>query len=82
MRVSLSNLPEFEMFATLNRGTAKEVEVCFKVINGIGSFKFNSTNYELENNKIEISVGSLIDSTYRTFKITSSYDVPQSEIPV
>ena len=77
-----SNLPEFEMFATLNRGTAKEVEVCFKVINGIGSFKFNSTNYELENNKIEISVGSLIDSTYRTFKITSSYDVPQSEIPV
>jgi parallel beta-helix repeat protein len=77
-----SDLPEFDMFATLNRGTAKEVEVNFKVINGVGTFKFNSTDYNPENNRIEISVGSLIDSTYRTFKITSIYEVPADEIPV
>ncbi|WP_405267107.1 right-handed parallel beta-helix repeat-containing protein [Methanobrevibacter sp.] len=77
-----SNLPEFDMYATLNRGTAKEVEVNFNVINGVGSFKFNPTSYYDANNIIEVSVGSLIDSTYRTFKITSKYEVPESEIPV
>lgn len=76
-----SNLPEFDMYATLNRGTAKEIEVNFNVVNGVGSFKFNADNYNDSNNVIEISVGSLLDSTYRTFKITSKYDVPESEIP-
>ena len=77
-----SNLPEFDMYATLNRGTAKEAEVKFNVVKGVGSFKFNAENYNEANNVIEISVGSLIDSTYRTFKITSTYNVPQGEIPV
>ena len=76
-----SNLPEFDMFATLNRGTANEIEVNFNVVNGVGSFKFDAANYNAENNVIEISVGSLLDSTYRTFKITSTYEVPESEIP-
>ena len=77
-----SNLSEFDMYATLNRGTAKEVEVNFNVVNGVGSFVFNSNNYNDADNVIEISVGSLLDSTYRTFKISSRYEVPQSEIPV
>lgn len=77
-----SNLPEFDMYATLNRGTAKEAEVNFNVLNGVGTFNFNANNYGDVNNIIEISVGSLLDSTYRTFKITSKYEVPQSEIPV
>lgn len=77
-----SNLPEFDMYATLNRGTAKEAEVNFNVLNGVGTFNFNANNYDDVNNIIEISVGSLLDSTYRTFKITSKYEVPQSEIPV
>ena len=77
-----SNLPEFDMYATLNRGTAKEIEVNFNVVNGVGSFAFNANNYNDADNVIEISVGSLLDSTYRTFKITSIYEVPQSEIPV
>ena len=76
-----SDLSQFDMYATLNRGTAKEIEVNFMVVNGVGSFKFNSTSYNDSNNVIEISVGSLIDSTYRTFKITSRYEVPDSEIP-
>ena len=77
-----SNLPEFDMYATLNRGTAKEVEVNFNVVDGVGTFCFNADNYNDAGNVIEISVGSLLDSTYRTFKITSKYNVPQSEIPV
>lgn len=76
-----SNLSEFDMYATLNRGTAKETEVNYNVADGVGSFKFNSTNYNDSGNVIEISVGSLIDSTYRTFKITFRYEVPDSEIP-
>ena len=77
-----SNLAEFELYATLNRATAKEVEVKFNVVNGVGSFTFDAGNYNGSNNVIEISVGSLIDSTYRTFKITSTYNVPDSEIPI
>ena len=76
-----SNLAQFELYATLNRATAKEIEVKFNVVNGVGSFIFDAGNYNESNNVIEISVGSLIDSTYRTFKITSTYDVPDSEIP-
>ena len=76
-----SNLAQFELYATLNRATAKEIEVKFNVVKGVGSFTFDAGNYNESNNVIEISVGSLIDSTYRTFKITSTYDVPDSEIP-
>lgn len=35
----------------------------------------------LLNNIIEISVGSLIYSTSRVFKVTYAYEVPESEIP-
>lgn len=76
-----SNLAEFDMFATLNRGTAKEMEVNFQINNGVGTFNFDATHFNDSNNVIEISVGSLLDSTYRTFKITSKYNVPESEIP-
>lgn len=76
-----SNLPEFEMYAALNRATSKEVEIKFMVVNGVGTFTFNPDNYNDEGNVIEISVGSLLQSTYRTFKITSTYNVPESEIP-
>ena len=76
-----SNLAEFDMFATLNRGTAKEIEVNFHVNEGVGTFNFDAAYFNASNNVIEISVGSLLDSTYRTFKITSTYNVPESEIP-
>ncbi len=76
-----SNLPVFDMFATLNRGTDKEVEVIFDVINGIGTFTFDSSKFDSAGNVIEISIGSLIDSTSRIFKVTYRYDVPENEIP-
>ena len=76
-----SSLPVFDMFATLNRGTDNEVEVAFDVIDGIGTFTFDASKFNSAGNVIEISIGSLIDSTSRVFKVTYSYEVPESEIP-
>ena len=73
--VQASNLPEFDLFATLNWGTANAVEVNFDVINGVGSFSFNSSDYNADNNTISITVASLIDSTSRVPKIIYSCDV-------
>ena len=75
-----SNLPEFDMYATLNRGTEKEVEVNFNVTDGVGSFTFDAGNYNNQSNIVEVSIGSLLDSTSRVFKATYSYGVPASEI--
>ena len=75
-----SNLSKFDMYATLNRGTDKEIEVVFDVINGVGTFTFDKENYNDANNLIEISVGSLLYSTSRIFKVTYSYNVPENEI--
>ena len=72
-----SSLPVFDMYATLNNVT----EVNFYVINGKGTFTFDSGDYAAENNEIDISIGSLINSTSRTFKVTYAYKVPNSEIP-
>ena len=72
-----SNLPVFDMFATLNNN----VEVNFNVVDGVGTFTFDSSNFNVENNVIDISIGSLIDSTSRVFKVTYSYNVPNTEIP-
>ena len=76
-----SNLPEFDMFATLNRGTDKQVEAVFDVVDGVGTFTFDSSNFNSANNVIEISIGSLVDSTSRVFKVTYKYEVPEGEIP-
>ena len=76
-----ANLPEFDMFATLNRGTDKQVEAVFDVVDGVGTFTFDSSNFNSTNNVIEISIGSLIDSTSRVFKVTYLYEVPEGEIP-
>lgn len=76
-----SNLSTFDLYATLNRGTDKQVEVIFDVVNGVGSFSFNAENYNAANNTIEISIGSLLESTTRIFLPTYSYQVPESEIP-
>ena len=76
-----SNLPKFNLYATLNRQSGNAYEVVFDVVNGVGTFTFDSSEYADNNNIIEISVGSLLYSTSRVFKVTYLYDVPQSEIP-
>ena len=80
--VLASNLPVFDMYATLNRGTDKETEVVLDVIDGIGTFSFDSSKFNSSGNLIEISIGSLINSTTRVFKVTYQHEVPESEIPV
>ena len=75
-----SYLPKFDLYATLNRGTDNQVEVVFYVIDGVGTFNFNVTDYNGANNVIEISIGSLIHSTSRTYKVIYQFKVPDSEI--
>ena len=58
-----SNLPLFEMYATLN-----DVEIKFNVINGVGLFSFDMENFNSESNVIKVSIGSLKDQ-YRTFEV-------------
>ena len=77
-----TSLASFDIYATLNRGTDKETEVHFYVINGTGRFSFDKENYLDSNNKIEISVGSLINIVDRLYSVVYTYEVPESEIPV
>ena len=76
-----SNLPEFNLFATLNRGTSNEEEVEFIITNGVGTFAFDSNKFGKDRNVIEISVGSFNDGD-RTYKAFYIYVVPENEIPV
>ena len=70
-----SNLPEFDLYATLNRGSDKAVEVNFISSNGVAAFSFDDSDYGAENNIIEISIGSLLNSTSRVFKVIYSFTV-------
>ena len=75
--VKASNLPEFDLFATLNWGDNNAVEVNFKVVDGVGTFAFGSGDYLPANNKISITVATLLNSTSRVPKVIYPYDVPE-----
>ncbi|WP_297982583.1 right-handed parallel beta-helix repeat-containing protein [uncultured Methanobrevibacter sp.] len=75
------SLAKFDIYATINRGTESQEEVHFWIENGTGSFSFNKENYIGGNNKIEISVGSLIHVIDRLYSVVYTYEVPESEIP-
>ena len=77
-----TSLASFDIYATLNRGTDKETEVHFNVINGTGNFSFEKNQFSDSDNKIEISVGSLINIVDRLYTVVYTYNVPESEIPV
>ena len=70
-----SNLPEFDLYATLNRGTDKAVEVNFISENGAATFGFDAQDYDDGKNTIELSIGSLLNSTSRVFKAIYSFEV-------
>ena len=72
-----SNLPTFEMYATLNNDT----EVVFNVINGVGEFTFDSSAFDNESNVIKVSIGSLKD-TARYFEVLMSKVLQNGEIPI
>ncbi len=70
-----SKLPVFEMYATLN----DDVEVKFNVVEGVGTFSFDS-GFNAENNVIKVSIGSLTDQ-YRNFEPLLNRTLETSEIP-
>ena len=72
-----SNIPVFEMYATLNNDT----EVVFNVINGVGSFGFDAQYFTNSTNEIKISIGSLKDEN-RIFEVEMSKILDASEIPI
>ena len=69
-----SNLPNFDLFATLNGH-----EVNFMVVNGIGAFSFFKESFHNESNTIDISIGSLFDGN-RLFKPIFSKALNSTEI--
>ncbi|MDO5815312.1 MAG: hypothetical protein Q4Q18_06715, partial [Methanobrevibacter sp.] len=71
-----SNLPVFEMYATLNNN----VEIKFNVVEGVGTFSFDS-GYSNDNNEIKVSIGSLKDQ-YRNFEVLLNKTLDSSEVPV
>jgi hypothetical protein len=73
--VVASQLPVFEMYATLN----DNVEVIFDVVNGVGTFSFDS-GFNEDNNQIKVSIGSLSDQ-YRNFEAILNKNLETSEIP-
>ena len=74
--VVASNLPVFDIFATLN----DDVEVKFDVVNGVGVFSFDAGDFKEGENVIKVSIGSLTDSD-RLFKVEMSKTLSAGEIP-
>lgn len=71
-----SNLPEFDLFATLNNKT----EVNFHVVDGVGTFSFEKEDFNASSNVIDISIGSLANQD-RIFKPIFTYEVADAEVP-
>lgn len=69
-----SNLPVFDMYATLN----DDVEVKFDVINGVGVFSFDSQSFNSSHNEIKVSIGSLKDIN-RIFNVEMSRTLEEGE---
>ncbi|WP_405303901.1 right-handed parallel beta-helix repeat-containing protein [Methanobrevibacter sp.] len=69
-----SNLCEFDLYATLNKGTEYEQEVNFNVTNGVGQFSFDTSKFINDINVIDISVGSL-NSQERVFRSFYTYRI-------
>ena len=76
-----TNLATFDMYATLNYGSDKQIEIHFDVIGGTATFSFDKENYLESGNKIKFSVGSLINVSFRTYDVILTYNVTDDEIP-
>ena len=76
----ITELPDFKYHFTLNAYSDLQQEVIANVHNGMATIEFNKENFNSSNNIIEGSSGSLFDSD-RPFRVTYTYNVPDSEIP-
>ena len=75
-----TNLPRFDIYAILNRETNNACEINFDVINGVGQFSFNVSDFKSDSNIIEFSVISINDDSNRLYKVFYTYNVSNSEI--
>jgi parallel beta-helix repeat protein len=76
----VSELPDFTYYFTLNAYTDLQQEVIAYAHDGSATISFEKENFNSTGNIIEGSSGSLFDSE-RPFRITFTYNVPDSEIP-
>ncbi|MBQ3472595.1 MAG: right-handed parallel beta-helix repeat-containing protein [Methanobrevibacter sp.] len=76
-----TNLATFDMYATLNYGSDKQIEVHFDVIGGTATFSFDKENFLESGNNIKFSVGSLINVSFRTYDVILTYNVTDDKIP-
>ena len=75
-----SKLPDFTYYFTLNAFSDLQKEVIAYAHEGKATIEFPKENFNSTGNIIEGSSGSLFDSE-RPFRVTFTYDVPDSEIP-
>jgi len=76
----VTELPDFTYHFTLNAYSDLQQETIANVHNGMATIEFNKENFNSSDNIIEGSSGSLFDSD-RPFRVTYTYNVPDSEIP-
>ncbi len=76
----VSELPDFTYYFTLNAYSELQQETIAYAHNGMATIEFNKENFNSTGNTIEGSSGSLSDSN-RPFRVTYTYNVPDSEIP-
>ncbi len=77
---TVSELPDFTYYFTLNAYSDLQQEKIANVHNGVATIEFDKGNFNSTGNIIEGSSGSLFDSD-RPFRVTYTYNVPDSEIP-
>ena len=76
----VTELPDFTYHFTLNAYSDLQQETIANVHNGMATIEFDKENFNSSDNIIEGSSGSLFDSD-RPFRVTYTYNVPDSEIP-
>ena len=73
-------MPDFTYYFTLNAYTDLQQEVIAYAHDGKATISFEKKNFNSTGNIIEGSSGSLFSSD-RPFRVTYTYNVPDSEIP-
>ena len=77
---TVTELPDFKYHFTLNAYTALQQEIVITAHQGVATLEFSKDHYNSTGNIIDGSSGSLFDSD-RPFRVTYTYNVPDSEIP-
>ena len=77
---TVTELPDFTYYFTLNSYSELQEEKIVTAHEGVAALEFSKEHYNSTGNIIDGSSGSLFDSE-RPFRVTYTYNVPDSEIP-